>query len=94
VSERDGIERAAQECDAYARGPYAQKVHGENMARLIRALPPAEPDEPTAEMVEAAMWKWWHNERKPVDKEAAAFHAGYRAALRAARPAGGREGGA
>lgn len=31
-------ERCAEEADAYARGPIAQKVHGQNVAAAIRSI--------------------------------------------------------
>jgi len=31
--------------------------------------------------IEKLFWQWWHKERQPEDHEAAAFHAGYNAAL-------------
>jgi len=34
------------------------------------------------EAVEKLFWQWWHKERQLEDHEAAAFHAGYKTALR------------
>jgi hypothetical protein len=126
VSERDAIERAAQVCERRALvwgctdSGQAVAASFRGTAAEIRALPPAEPEEPTPEMVEAGAAALWDTFRQtdlctgPTAKitpwrdlvavaqssDAAALQvsvgrtearAAY-LAMRAARPAGGREG--
>lgn len=92
-------ERAARVADAFREtfeqpGADSDCIAGacaaEAIALAIRALPTAEPEEPTAEMVEAGAHVFLHQSHPSWDAAAAAIYL----AMRAARPAGGREGGA
>jgi len=103
VSERDAIERAAQEVESYGQTwGAAYRSVTDTLAAAIRALPAA-PDEPSAAMVElgdlpSRMMGWAGKARargidrieldlRTVDKLLAFI------ALRAARDAGCRDGG-
>jgi hypothetical protein len=115
VSERDAIERAARLCEADTRSDLAKDAgyepewfrHGKRLAAAIRALPPAELEEPTPEMIaEEAQFlinRLIELDWCDLDDTARDYYghvvpslsrlSGY-LAMRAARPAGGREGGA